>query len=199
MDTKPARKKSLLLPILISLAVLILLLTAGGFVYAASQETNNAFCASCHSQPETEFLQRANAPQPVDMASYHMMLKGKDCIDCHAGPGLLGRMAAEFQGALNALHWYTGTAVQPAVLVHPISDAICLKCHQNVTRDRDLNNHFHGELAKWQKADPNAGTCVTCHPGHSTAANLPASFSADQAQDQAACDACHNAIRKGTD
>ena len=35
-------------------------------------------------------------------------------------------------GARNAFKWYTGTAVQPAVLTSPIGDGNCLKCHQDV-------------------------------------------------------------------
>jgi nitrate/TMAO reductase-like tetraheme cytochrome c subunit len=190
-------KKSPLLPLAISAILVVLLLAAGGFAYASNMDQNNTFCGSCHTQPETSYLQRATAPQPVDMASYHILYKGKRCIDCHSGAGLTGRLAAEFQGALNALHWYTGTAVQPAVLVHPISDATCLKCHQKVTAERSLENHFHGDLAKWQAADPQAGSCVSCHSGHATTSNLVASFSTDQAQDKAVCDACHLAIRSG--
>lgn len=184
-----------LLTIAIAAVAVVLLLAVGGFVYAGHMDQDNAFCGSCHTQPETTYLQRDAAPQPVDMASYHIMLKGKDCIDCHSGSGLTGRLAAEFQGALNAWHYFTGTAVQPAVLVHPISDATCLKCHQNVTSERSLENHFHGDLAKWQAADPRAGTCVSCHSGHSTTNNLPASYATDQAQDKPVCDACHIAIR----
>ena len=197
--TKADGKKFPIIPVAIAGSVVVLLLVVGGFAYAAHMEQEDSFCGSCHTQPETTFLQRATAAQPVDMASYHMMLKGKDCIDCHAGAGLGGHLAAELQGALNAFHWYTGTAIQPAVLITPISDATCLSCHQAVTGERSLNNHFHGDMTKWQAADPNAGSCVSCHSGHSTASTLPASYSTDQIQDQAVCDACHSAIRKGTD
>jgi hypothetical protein len=192
-------KKFPILFTVIAGVVLVLLLAGGGFAFAASMEQNNSFCGSCHTQPESTNLSRSQAAQPVDMASYHIIMKGKNCIDCHAGPGLTGRMSAELQGALNAFHWFTGTAVQPAKLIQPIADGNCLQCHQDVTRDRARNNHFHGLLVKWQAADPNAGHCVSCHSGHSTTSSLPANFRADQRQDQAVCDACHRAIRRGDD
>ena len=41
-----------------------------GLAYAAHIENNDAFCASCHTQPESQYYQRALAP-PVDLASAH--------------------------------------------------------------------------------------------------------------------------------
>ena len=189
-------------------------LTAGGFAYAANQETNDPFCASCHSEPETTYFQRSTAKAPVDLASFHTPQK-THCIDCHAGPGLSGRVSAELKGARNAFKWYTGTAVQPAVAAAPIGDPNCLKCHRIVTlrdftpqenitvpggreRQRDEEgdaNHWHVLLAKWQAADPNAGGCVNCHPGHSTNVNVKNGMINDQVVEDE-CDACHKVMRK---
>jgi hypothetical protein len=106
-----------------------------------------SFCASCHTQPESTFFQRSVDTQPVDLASIHKADNTR-CIDCHSGKGVTGRIRAELLGAHNALAFYTRTAVQPAKLTRPIGDDSCLKCHQNVTTQRDRNNHFHGFLAR---------------------------------------------------
>ena len=99
----------------------------------AGQESHDTFCTSCHTMPESTFYDRSTAAQPVDLASFHTT-KNTACIDCHSGQGIFGRIQAELMGARNAFKWYTGTAVQPAVLTFPIGDGNCLKCHQQVTQ-----------------------------------------------------------------
>src|SRR5512136_1572557 len=110
---KPARKKpSRVMPALMAAAVVVVVLTVSGFTYAASQETHDPFCGSCHTQPESTFLQQATSAPAVNLASYHTTQNTR-CIDCHSGQGILGRVQAELLGARNAFKWYTGTAVQP--------------------------------------------------------------------------------------
>lgn len=101
-------------PILIALLAafgLAVILTASGFAFAATQETHDSFCASCHTQPESTFFQRSVDTQPVDLASAHKADNTR-CIDCHSGKGVTGRIRAELLGAHNALAFYTRTAVQ---------------------------------------------------------------------------------------
>ncbi len=180
-----------LIAILLAIGVLI---TAGGFTFAASQEQHDAFCASCHTQPESTFFQRSTAEQAVDLASAHTA-EATRCIDCHSGPGIGGRISAELMGAHNALAWFTKTAVQPAVLSKPIADANCLKCHSDVTAGRGRNNHFHAFLARWQSRDPNAATCVSCHSSHTTDGDAQQFL--NQARTEAVCQACHTALGEG--
>ncbi len=221
-NTTPRQGRKLLLGIWILIAAFaaIVIFTIGGFAFAASQETHDPFCASCHSQPESTFVQRSTSAPAVDLASYHTTQNTR-CIDCHSGQGLTGRLQAELLGARNAFKWYTGTAVQPAVNNYPLTDAHCLKCHQDVTQQRFVpkesitiptvnsgrgeregrNNHWHAFMTRWQAADPNAGTCVSCHSGHATDSNPATTGTAQNgfmnAQNvQATCDACHRAIRR---
>ncbi len=44
------------LPVVLALIGLGVLLTAGGFTFAATQEQHDTFCASCHTQPEIDIL-----------------------------------------------------------------------------------------------------------------------------------------------
>ena len=201
-----------LFKILAALIALGVLLTVSGFAYAASQESHDPFCASCHTEPETTFVQRATT-EPVDLASSHTAHDTR-CIDCHSGAGFAGRIQAELLGARNASKWYLGMAVQPAPLLYPIPDENCLKCHQDVTqkgyapkqtiplpggrfgghREEGGSNHWHELMTKWQAKDANAGKCTTCHTGHSTGSNAQAGFMESQTTKNA-CDACHKAIR----
>ncbi len=190
------RRTPLVLPpavqILLIVAGIGVLFTAGGFTFAASQETRDSFCASCHTQPESTFYQRSVGAQAVDLASMHTA-KSVRCIDCHSGAGVIGRIDAEMLGAHNALAFYTGTAVQPAVLTRPVGDDSCLKCHENVTFSRSQDNHFHAFLRRWQAVDPNASTCVGCHGGHTTDGVAQTLFMAQDTV-QAVCEHCHSVL-----
>jgi predicted CXXCH cytochrome family protein len=208
----PIKKPFRFLPVLGGIVALGVILAASGFTFAASQETHDSFCASCHTQPESTFVQRSTAAQAVDLASYHTAQQTR-CIDCHSGQGIIGRMQAEMLGARNALAWYSHTAVQPAPLTFPISDANCLKCHQDVTQQGYIpktqmtipgafggregegrNNHWHVFLARWQAVSPSAGTCTSCHSGHSTDGSAQNGFMVEQTM-RAQCDACHQVLR----
>ena len=220
MEQKKVNKKFPLIPVILGAAVLGLLLAGGGFAFAATQESHDPFCASCHTQPESIFFERSQAAQPVDLASYHTTQETR-CIDCHSGEGVTGRVQAELMGAHNALAWYTGTAVQPAVLSQPFGDANCLKCHQDVTsrgyqpkaqiaiqgigggregfrggrEGEGGDNHWHQLLARWQGASTSAGTCTSCHSGHATDGTPQNGFMNNQSV-QATCDACHQVLRE---
>jgi hypothetical protein len=188
-------RTSLVLKILAVILGAAIILAAGGFTFAATQEQHDSFCTSCHTQPESTFYQREMDPQAVDLASAH---KAKDtrCIDCHSGKGVTGRIQAELLGAHNALAYYTKTAVQPAVLTSPIGDDRCYKCHQNIADKQDMNNHFHVFLPRWQSVDPNAATCVSCHQGHHTDGQVALAYlNRDTAI--AVCDSCHHALGGG--
>jgi len=171
-----------------------MILASSGFAFAATKESKDPFCASCHTQPESTFYQRSLAA-PVDLASAHTPDKTR-CIDCHSGEGVLGRMQAELLGAHNALAFYTKTAVQPAILTQPVGDANCLKCHQKVFAQRDMNNHFHVFLPRWQALDAHAATCTSCHQGHATDGDKTIKY-LNRTTTQAVCQDCHNHLAEG--
>ncbi len=201
--------------LLVVAAIAAVFLGVAGFAFGASQETHDAFCASCHTQPESTFFQRSTTASATDLASFHTSQK-TNCIDCHSGVGISGRIQAELLGAQNALKWYTGTAVQPAPLTVPIADANCLKCHQQVTQPgftpqqqitvpgarsgregEGRANHWHTFLARWQAASLTAGTCTSCHSGHVTDASATAQAGFMNPQTvQSTCNACHQVLRR---
>jgi predicted CXXCH cytochrome family protein len=176
-------------------AAIVLLLAGSGLGFAASQEENDSFCASCHTQPESTYYERSLAATPVDMASSHHTTNDQNskCIDCHSGSGITGRLAAMLLGARNAFMLFTHTATQPAPLTVPIQDENCIKCHDNISRQTDLSNHFHAFLARWQAADPKAASCVDCHSAHTTGGDAAQGYLlADRVNP--ICDRCHQAL-----
>jgi predicted CXXCH cytochrome family protein len=190
---KQRRKWPLIL--VVAIPVALVLLGAGTGAVAMQFENHDDFCASCHSEPENTYVQRESAA-PTDLASFH---KTKDvrCIDCHSGPGLVpGRVNSLLLGARDLLAWTTGRATQPAVHTRPIEDANCLKCHAEVTAQRDFNNHFHVLLSRWQAQDKNAATCVSCHQAHHTDGEEQLKF-LNRVTTVNVCQSCHAVLRGG--
>jgi predicted CXXCH cytochrome family protein len=200
--TKTKRERSLLtrwrrswtfVPGLIALAGLGL--AVSGMVYAAHLEGSDAFCASCHTQPESQYFDRSQASGPVDLASFHRS-KATNCIDCHSGAGVTGRLGAFLVGGHDLIAFVTHTDTQPAPLTVPIGDSHCLKCHADVVQTRDFNRHFHAFLPQWQAQDPNAATCVDCHSAHTLTGAADVMYLVENPTTQV-CQTCHNSFRPG--
>ena len=153
-------------------------------------EDHDAFCASCHTNPESEFVDRAHAGTAVDLASFHTS-KDVRCIDCHSGKGAGGRVQAMSLGGRDLLKFVSGNFPQPAPLTRPIGDVNCVKCHSDISQRRDFNNHFHFFLPQWQQRTDNAATCVDCHESHTTDGMVQTSF-LNQQRTTSVCQQCHN-------
>lgn len=194
---KPVKKsRCKLIVVLVMLVPLILVVLAAATAVTAMQfENHDDFCASCHSQPEQTYFQR-EAVASTDLASFHSA-KDVHCIDCHSGPGLVpGRITALTLGAKDLWAWTTGHATQPAVQTRPISDANCLKCHEQITQQLAFNNHFHVFLSRWQARDNNAATCVSCHQSHHTDGEAQLAF-LNRNQTVNVCQSCHQTFGEG--
>ena len=121
-------------------------------------ENHNSFCASCHTEGEQTFYDRSTAGNPVDLASIHNIKGQARCIDCHTGPGIIGRYGGLMAGSTDLISFFSGHYPQPAALEEPYPDANCLKCHANIFQKQEFNNHFHVFLPRWQAVDKNAAT-----------------------------------------
>jgi predicted CXXCH cytochrome family protein len=193
----PSRKNRVPIIATIAAVVAIALLLGGATVLTAARlEEKDSFCASCHSQNESTYYERTQAADSTDLASWHHGDKQTRCIDCHAGPGVAGRAAAMRLGAGDLVAWVTGQAIQPAPLNHPIPDANCLKCHEEVSKTQDFNRHFHAFLPRWQALDPNAATCVSCHSTHTTDGEASLTYLQRDRTVQV-CQQCHNNLGGG--
>jgi hypothetical protein len=144
---------------------------------AMQMENQDSFCASCHTEGEQTFFDRSLAAASTDLASFHAAKKAANCVDCHSGPGLLGRYSGLIGGASDTISFVSGHYPQPAALEEPMDDGNCMKCHAAVLTNQDFSNHFHTFLSKWLAVDPNnAARCVDCHTSHDTANDAGAAF-----------------------
>jgi predicted CXXCH cytochrome family protein len=159
-------------------------------------ENHNSFCASCHTQGEQSFYDRSTAAAPVDLASLHDSKGQARCIDCHTGPGIIGRYGGLMAGSTDLVSYFSGHYPQPAALEEPYPDANCLKCHAAITQKQDFNNHFHVFLPQWQAMDKNAATCVSCHASHDTSGDAKVAFLNKQ-KTTAVCQQCHTSVGSG--
>ncbi len=159
-------------------------------MYVAHLESNNSFCTSCHTQPETAFYQRTQQLPVTDLASAHSP-KGVACIQCHSGSGAMGRLDGLRMGVRDLSAYLRGNYPQPTVQTQPYADSQCTKCHQDLNQDRTFNNHFHFLLPQLAKAAPSQGiTCVECHQAHSTKGEQKLAFLNREVTGQA-CQRCH--------
>ena len=189
---KPPVRKRRKLWLLALIPVVVIVLGVATVATAMSFENHDDFCASCHSEPESTFFQRESAT-PIDLASFHSTEK-VNCIDCHSGVGLIpGRVDSFLLGTKDLIAWQLGQAKQPAVHTHPIDDVNCLKCHGDLMKQQNMNNHFHIFLSRWQARDKNAATCVSCHQSHVTDGETQLGF-LNRATTTAVCQSCHRVL-----
>lgn len=170
----------------------------GSVGFVSYQEQDDTFCASCHTQPETQFYQRAllavaqqNAP---DLASFHHRKKDIRCIDCHVGEGALGRAAVVSIAAWDAFKYYTRLARQPAVVVIPVQNEACTKCHLDDIRKPGFENHEHNKYFD-PKENPPVIACTHCHVTHRPGDEKQAYQFRDAILPR--CEYCHAQMRRG--
>lgn len=154
-------------------------------------ENHNSFCASCHTQDEDNYYKQSLVA-PVDLASFHESKKAARCIDCHTGPGIIGRYGGLMAGATDLISYFSGHYPQPAKLEEPYPDANCLKCHADIGQKQDFSNHFHVFLPRWQAVDKNAATCVSCHVSHDSTGDAKISYLNGKTT-VTFCQQCHSA------
>ena len=168
----------------------------GGVGVSLALENQDAFCASCHTEPEATYYQHSTQPNPGTLAAFHTQ-KETTCIDCHSGGGVWGRSEGLTQGAQDLMAFLSGAYHRPAISLNPLSDVSCLKCHLDVSQSRPsgsraTNGHYHLFLPRWQAADPQAAGCITCHAAHSH--GLDGLEFMNQGRVAQVCDACHTAL-----
>lgn len=166
-----------------------LVLAVAGVVGASKLEEQNAFCTSCHTNPEQTYFNRAQDvrsanSQIVDLASDHFAeTKDFRCINCHRGDQTLNDRATTFKlGAEDALIFVSGQAdptLEKSTAAMPdLLNRACVQCHTNDILKPGFNNHFHNRLmASYLLQTQNGvtgldsqhfGTVVTCTDCHRT-------------------------------
>ncbi|MDE3091260.1 MAG: NapC/NirT family cytochrome c [Chloroflexota bacterium] len=166
-------------------------LAAGGTAYAINLENQDAFCASCHTEPESKYLEQSLDKNTRNLAAFHTQ-KTVRCIDCHSGGGIFGRATGLTQGAQDLMAYQSGNYHAPAITLSKLGDDSCTKCHADTMTRRDFNNHFHLYLSEWQASDPNAAHCVDCHVAHPVGDPTQQFLTVKTVQ--TICQDCHNAL-----
>jgi nitrate/TMAO reductase-like tetraheme cytochrome c subunit len=179
-------------------ALVVLIAVIGSVTYVSYREQDNTFCVSCHTQPETEYLARylcaAQTQDAQDLASFHHRKKEVRCIDCHGGEGALGHAEVEAFAARNAFKYLSGTAQQPAVIILPLQNEACIKCHEQQVRKPGFENHMHNKYFD-PKESPPFIRCTDCHVSHRPGDERTAFQFRDAILPK--CEYCHATIGRG--
>lgn len=183
----------------------LLIFAAAGIGVGLRLEERDAFCASCHTEPESTFYQRSLAT-PSDLASAHAHLgtEAVRCIDCHSGVGAAGRAGSLAQGAWDLARFLVGDYEQPAHTTNPVGDAGCLKCHTPPGGEAltayalpfASSEHYHraSYLNEWASRDADPyGTCSFCHVAHTEGTIVERHFTPQVATNDG-CNDCHRAL-----
>ncbi|MBW8010734.1 MAG: hypothetical protein FVQ83_05745 [Chloroflexi bacterium] len=181
-----------------SLGVLGLFLVAIVYTIGVQLESNDAFCASCHVEPETTYYQTSLNPQIADtLAAYHA---GENtlCIDCHSRKWVPGRLWAQWGGLQNLVSFWSGNFRSPSETTRPVGDSGCSKCHSDLTWVSERPGHYHSPWLRssWRSAGGPVNTCEACHPSHEPFSSIGERFM-DIDLTKAQCDACHDATGIG--
>jgi hypothetical protein len=157
---------------LLALGILPLLLVpfANFTVMEYTKQVN--FCGSCHLAMQP-YLDDMLKPGGQSLSALHYQDRfsptqpGTECYECHADYGVHGTFVVKLQGLHDAYSYLTGSYSLPIKLRRPLSDGLCLKCHQQArpflsqTLHLDKNGNVSPLILN--------GTirCEMCHPsGH---------------------------------
>ncbi|MEW5719870.1 MAG: hypothetical protein AB1817_14675 [Chloroflexota bacterium] len=179
-------------------AGIVVIAIAVSVLYVSHQEQANEFCASCHTEPQVEYLARymraVERESAEDLAAFHYRKQGIRCIDCHGGVGITGRARVLVFAARNAFKQYTGFAQQPVVLALPLPNQACLKCHEPKMREPGFENHMHNKPYYNPEPVP-AIRCTDCHPAHRSGDERAAFLF--RATILPRCEFCHATVGRG--
>lgn len=181
-------------PLTLALLVGTGLFFVGNGLVLSHVEENNAFCTSCHTEPETIYYQRTvthSVDSATDLATAHA-LQDVPCIACHSGAGVAGRTVALAQGAKNAALFVSGQYESPARPATGMDQAHCTKCHSDWLGEYHPDDHFH-YLAS-ASSDPTT-SCVACHTAHPDGRSAEQGYR-DSETVKAVCVACHTAVTR---
>lgn len=180
---------------MLALGLVGFVLATGVYTTGVQLENDDAFCASCHVEPETTYYRASLNPEQAEtLAAFHAGVKTR-CIDCHSRRWIPGRIWAQWGGLQNALAFRSGDYTAPAVTTRPVGDSGCVKCHSDLSWVIERPGHYHSPWLRrdWQAANGPANTCEVCHPSHKPVASKSDQFM-DANHIETQCDACHEAI-----
>jgi len=131
-------------------------------ILTAQLKADRDFCRSCHissNQPmhSKKFSNFLTDP-PLNLAGRHRVEK-MDCIDCHRGIDLKGKLIITYEELKNTGKYFIGRFVEPEGLNHDFQNINCRICHQRYKRGSNFHN-----LSSHQGSLP--VLCIKCHIVH---------------------------------
>lgn len=171
-DARPSRRGRL-----IGLGLALVLMAAGGFVFAIGQhgmhETNSLeFCISCHEMKDNNYAEYKDTVHARNRSGVKA-----SCADCHVPHGGVDLMVRKLQASNDVLQHLLGTIDTPEKFeAHRLEMAKkvwrtmkltdsreCRSCHDVSAMDPELQ----GKTAQkqHQKLADGQHTCIDCHFG----------------------------------
>jgi hypothetical protein len=181
--------------------IVVLMLGGTSWVVADRVEERNDFCNACHLDASTplhlEIRRHFDRVIPQTLAGVHGRGWIEDraetefrCIDCHAGAGLVERVAIRALSARDGIRYVVGAFTEPDHMSFELSAKVCLGCHPGFRRSAAPGwtlNAYHGLRAHEGDATPR---CVRCHVVHEADGDAFAYFMSRTRVDQE-CRSCH--------
>jgi hypothetical protein len=149
---------------------LVLLPFANFTVMEYTKQVN--FCGSCHLAMQP-YLNDMLKPGHQSLAALHFQDRfaptqaGTGCYSCHADYGVHGTLVAKLGGLHDAYSYMTGSFTMPIRLRQPLSDDMCLKCHDAAKPFMSQPLHLDKNGAVSPLILNGTIRCEMCHPaGH---------------------------------
>jgi hypothetical protein len=170
-----------------------------GYTTATQLENRDAFCASCHTEPEETYYQQTQESGYENVADLHAG-EGVRCVDCHSGAGTTSRTISLSQGAQDLAAYVSGSYADPAVTTKPIEDGSCNECHADMLPysgepedGSGMDGHYHAWVGDWRAQTGNdLARCVACHQAHDEFEPPDGIGFMSFSRTKAICDMCHS-------
>ncbi len=157
---------------LLSLAILPLILLPFANFTVMEYTKQVSFCGSCHLAMQP-YLDDMLKPGGQSLAALHFQdhfaptQPGTECFECHANYGVHGTFEVKLEGLHDAYSYMTGNYKLPIRLTRPLSDDLCLKCHQYAKPFLSQPLHVDKTGAVSPLLLNGTIRCEMCHPsGH---------------------------------
>ena len=149
------------LALLIGVAAIPVLVSAGGVAQGVAESSRTRFCLSCHEMQDHGKSMFVDDRHALAAVHYQNRLIDRDsiCFSCHTDYALFGDVRAKVNGLRHVLaHYVTGVPSKLA-LYQPYANSNCLHCHDDARRFLEAEPHkpILGALYGGQTS------CLACH------------------------------------
>jgi len=147
--------------LLVGLAGLPLLLSAGNLSYGVAESSQTRFCLSCHEMQRHGQSLFVDNRQALAAVHYQNRLIDRDttCYSCHKDYAMFGDVKAKLNGLRHVWAHYVRGVPAKIALYEPFPNANCLHCHDDSRAF--LENAVHRPVFEGLQAGTTS--CLGCH------------------------------------